>query len=380
MRVLWLYVVLLLMSSWVQAAGPTPLQQVLPVGEETLIACRSPYRVPTTSRDWPRDGLFHYRLYLPADYDVHGQQTYPLMFIASPNGNARMGAMAERLKRDRWIVAMLVESRNRSILWLPNFMAAYDDITQRVRVQKSMIFCTGLSGGARVCGSFPRLRPGFQGLILQAAGFQQRPVYLSGANAHIAVYGTFGNQDPNRREGRRIRGGVPPQTRTLIELWKGGHRWAPTSVFNRALDWLEAQALLDQGYQRSLRGAYGWYLNNQLALYEQAQNDIERYAIYQRISRLPKRWYDQLDTATASTLNTMAEAMHQVVDSASLKQEIAAYRAFHETLKLDERGRGGNLPVLIKSYGQIVERYGQTTYAQRAVIRQQSVRWEHGEP
>ncbi|WP_218673722.1 hypothetical protein, partial [Candidatus Entotheonella palauensis] len=277
-----------------------------------------------------------------------------------------------------WIT--VVESRNRSILWLPNFMAAYHDVIQRVRVQKSMMFCTGLSGGARMCSSYPRLRPGFQGLILQAAGFQQRPVYLSGANAHIAVYGTFGNQDRNRREGRRIRAGVPPHTRTLIELWKGGHSWAPASVFNRALDWLEAKALLEPGYQSALSGAYAWYLHNQLARYAQAGSDIERYAVYQRISRLPERWRRQLDAATASALSTIAESMRQVLNHPSLQPEIAAYNAFHETLRRDERGRGQNLSALIQDYGDIVKRYGQTVYAKQAATRQQSVRWEHGEP
>lgn len=380
MRTLWLFSILLLLAGPTQAAGPTPLQQVLPVGEETLIACRSPYQIPAASRDWPPDNLFHYRLYLPVDYDAHGQQPYPLMFIASPSGNARMGAMAARLKRDRWLVAMLVESRNRSMVWLPNFMAAYHDVTQRVRVQQSMIFCTGFSGGARVCGSYPRLRPGFQGLLLQAAGFQQRPVYLSGANAYIAVYGTFGNQDRNRREARRIRAGVPPHTRTLVELWEGGHSWAPVALFNRALDWLEEKALLDQRYQSGLSDVYAWYLHNQLALYAQAGSDIERYAIYQRISRLPERWKEQLDATTTSTLSTIAEAMRQIADRASLQQEIAAYHAFHKTLRLDERGRGRNLPELIKDYGEMVERYGQTIYAKQAASRQQSVRWEHGEP
>ncbi len=373
------YVALLCMINLARAAEPTPLQQVLPAGETTLIACRSPYQTPPGSRDWPSDGLFHYRLYLPGDYDAHGKQTYPLMFIASPSGNARMGDMAARLKRDRWIVAMLIESRNRSILWLPNFAAAYNDIIQRVRVQKSMLFCTGFSGGARVCSAYPSFVPGFQGLILQAAGFQRRPVYLTGANAHIAVYGAFGNQDRNRREARRIRAGVPPPTRTLIELWNGGHSWAPASVFNRALDWLEEKALLDQDYQPSLSDAYGWYLSNQLALYTRAQSDMERYAVYQRISRLPKPWRRELDTATAATLSAMAEAMRQVEDSESLKHEIMAYDAFHEMLRLDEHGRGGNLPALIKGYGRILDRYGQTAYAKQAAIRQQSVRWEHGE-
>lgn len=380
MRVFRIWVGLLLMATLAQAAEPTPLQQVLPAGEETLIACRSPYQRPAASRDWPEDNLFHYRLYLPRDYHTQEQQTYPLMFIASPSGHARMGEMATRLKRDRWIVAMLVESRNRSVVWLPNFMAAYLDVTQRVRVHKSMIFCTGFSGGARVCSSYPGLQPGFQGLILQGAGFRQRPVYLIGANAHIAVYAAFGNQDRNRREARRIRAGVPPHTRTLIELWEGGHSWAPASVFNRALDWLEEKALLEQSDDSALSDAYRWYLNNQLALYAQAQSDIERYTIYRRLSRLPEPWRSQLDAAAAARMRTITEAMREAADAESLQPEVAAYDAFHETLRRDERGRGGNLPALLTEYGQLVERYGQAAYAHQAAIRQQSIRWEHGEP
>ena len=89
------------------------------------------------------------------------------MFIASPSGNASMGAMAERLKSGGYVVVMLVESKNGP--WGPivgNFLAAHDDVVQRVRIQEGLKFATGMSGGARASSVFVQARPGFAGLIL----------------------------------------------------------------------------------------------------------------------------------------------------------------------------------------------------------------------
>ena len=111
-RFLWLpLVVVLLLAGPLAAEEPTPLTAVLPAGEVATIACLSPYGARQNVPDWPPDGIFHYRLYLPSDYHDQPARQYPLMFIASPAGEAEMGHMAERLTRDRWVVAMLAESR-----------------------------------------------------------------------------------------------------------------------------------------------------------------------------------------------------------------------------------------------------------------------------
>jgi len=47
---------------------------------------------------------YHYDLYVPKGYNQNKGFKYPCMFIADAGGNANMGAMAERLKRDEWIV------------------------------------------------------------------------------------------------------------------------------------------------------------------------------------------------------------------------------------------------------------------------------------
>lgn len=377
---LWIPLLVLLLAGPLAAEEPTPLTAVLPAGEVTTIACLSPYGARQNVPDWPRDGIFHYRLYLPSDYHDQPARQYPLMFIASPGGEAEMGRMAERLTRDRWVVAMLAESRNRSVLWHPNFLATYNDVLKRVRVHPETLFCTGFSGAARVCSRYPSIRPGFQGLILQGAGYSGPAWVLTRSNAHVTVYGLFGDRDPNRREARRIRRRLPLHTRSLVEIWDGGHEWAPAPAFERALDWVEDKALLEAEYDAGRAAMYEWYFLNKLARFESAASDVERYVLRRLLKTLPERWHLELDAATRERFQAVDTALRAFSEDDTLQREIAAHDAFDKALRADEAQRVGDLSEIIQQYGEIAERYPNTQFGQRALIRQQSVRWETGAP
>lgn len=378
---MWLPLVLVvLLAGPLAAEEPTPLMAVLPAGEVTTIACLSPYGARQNVPEWPRDGIFHYRLYLPRDYHEQPARRYPLMFVAAPGGEARMGHMAERLTRERWVVAMLAESRNRSVLWYPNFVATYNDVLRRVRVHPDMLFCTGFSGGARVCSHYPRIRPGFQGLILQGAGYSGPAWVLTRSNAHVTVYGLFGDRDPNRGEARRIRRRLPLHTRSLVEIRDGGHEWAPAPAFERALDWAEDKALLEAEYDADRADVYEWYFLNKLTRFENATSDVERYVLRRLLKQLPARWRLELDEATRERFQAVDTALRAFSEDDVLQREIAAHAAFDEALRADEAQRVGDLSEIIQQYGEIAERYPNTQFGQRARMRQQSVRWETGAP
>ena len=372
--------ILLLLAAPLAAEEPTPLTAVLPAGEATRIACQSPYGARQNVPEWPRDGIFHYRLYLPSDYHEQPARQYPVMFIASPGGEARMGHMADLLTRDRWVVAMLAESRNRSVLWYPNFIAAYDDVLKRVRVHPKMLFCTGFSGGARVCSRYPSIRPGFQGLILQGAGYSGPAWVLTRSNAGVTVYGLFGTQDPNRREAHRIRRRLPLHTRSLVEIWDGGHDWAPSYAFERALDWVVDKALLESDYDPGRVGLYAWYFLNKLERFEQASSDIKRYVLRRLLKTLPERWHMELDEGTRTRFQAAETALIAFSEDDTLQREIAAHDAFEKALRADESQRVGDLSEIIQRYGEVAERYPNTRFGQRALMRQQSVLWETGAP
>ena len=138
---------------------------------------------------------------------------------------------------------MLEESRNGE--WEPavgNFLAAHDDVVKRVRVAEGRKVATGMSGGARACSVFVGLRPGFGGLLFQAAGYA--PVGPNGASpvAGIkapALAATFGEKDANYAEGPRMKR-LFGDRMELFEF-RGGHQWAPQETVEAALDSIDAR-------------------------------------------------------------------------------------------------------------------------------------------
>jgi hypothetical protein len=200
---------------------------------------------------WKRDcedatGIYHYKLWLPHGYLAQPRRHWPCVFIASPFGNARMGNMAERLKKTH-VVVMLIESRNGP--WPPtigNFLAAHDDVVGRIRIQEGAKIATGLSGGARASSVFVQLRPRFSGAILQGAGVPSDETgrlyfYDLLRNQSIFIAMVIGRNDPRRSEISEMERQLGPK-RFGVLLFPGGHQWAPADSFAKALDWIESRA------------------------------------------------------------------------------------------------------------------------------------------
>jgi hypothetical protein len=192
---------------------PTPADAPLTAGGLTRITCL--YRGTDP---------YHYQLWLPADYASSPTQARSSLFIASPNGKATMGAMADWIRRHGYVAVML------------------EDVIRRVRLAEGRKVATGMSGGARACSVFVGLRPGFGGLLFQAAGYA--PIGPNGASpvAGIkapALAATFGEKDPNYAEGPRMKR-LFGDRMELFEF-RGGHQWAPKETVEEALDSIDAR-------------------------------------------------------------------------------------------------------------------------------------------
>jgi hypothetical protein len=237
-------------SAW---AAATPMDAALTEDGVTTIECDVADKNDLTAFKYlepdppTKTEGYHYDLYLPKGYLQNKGFKYPCMFISDAGGNANFGAMGERLKRDEWIVAMLKESRNGSPDWLGNFLAAHDDVVKRVRIAKGAKFATGYSGGARCSSGQALVRPGFAGIVCQAAGFvyNTKPFdhYYEWYPPHVLVAGTFGDEDGNHIESHKMRRNLP-LSRVNILLFKGGHSSAPAEVFGQSLDWMEQSLFL----------------------------------------------------------------------------------------------------------------------------------------
>jgi len=191
-------------------------------------------------------GTYHYKLWLPKGYNADPSKQWPCMFIMSPSGNAGMGPMANYLKNNGFVVVMLVEAKNGQ--WEPivgNFLAAHDDVINRVRIEEGKKYATGQSGGARGSSVFVQLRPGFCGLILQSAGasFDDNNNYnVAGIrrNARLRIAMTMGAFDKNKPETDRMKKLFDSQKLAVFDF-NGGHVSAPADVFEKAMAWVNGK-------------------------------------------------------------------------------------------------------------------------------------------
>ncbi|HCE44575.1 MAG TPA: hypothetical protein DET40_13600 [Lentisphaeria bacterium] len=266
------------------------------------------FKNPKTNSETPADNTkktgFHYDLYIPEGYNTDPKASYPCMFIASPGGNANMGKMAKRLKQDRWVVVMLVESKNDDNTWAVNFLAAHDDVVKRMRIAGGAKFATGLSGGSRCCSTYPLLRSGFSGIVCQSAGFAYKNTSSAGIidfyakyPRQVAVAGTFGSKDFNLMESYTIWTILPAGSRKWIEIFEGGHEWCSADTFGRAMDWMEERVFVDKpvkpessnfllkggtGVEPPGKNAYLWYFEVVKRRAASADSKYEKYLLLLR--------------------------------------------------------------------------------------------------
>ena len=250
---------LVLSASIARSAEVTPLDAGLREEANLWVTCAlrqepRPGEIPVLP--WKKDcedatGIYHYKLWLPHGYLAQPHRRWPCVFIGSPFGNARLGNMAESLKRTH-VVVMLVESRNGP--WPPtigNFLAAHDDVVKRVRIQEGAKIATGLSGGARASSVFVQLRPGFRGAILQGAGVpsdEKGKFYFYDLlrNQSMLVALVIGRNDPRRSEIFEMERQLGPK-RFGVLIFSGGHQWAPSDSFAKALNWIESRVRYSKG-------------------------------------------------------------------------------------------------------------------------------------
>lgn len=232
---------LLALGAQLAAADPaasrtTPPELMIKEGVETRIACDHNGGYSKYS------AVYHYRVVLPRGYHADAAKTWPVLFIASPGGNASMGNMADWIKKHGYIAILLDESKNGP--WDPsvgNFLAANQDVMKRFRIGEGRKVCTGFSGGSRASSVFVSIGDNFSGLVLQGAGVGQLDNGIQGLRGVQipAVALTMGKKDPNRGEIKQLR--ETQGERLQVFEFEGGHQWAPKDVIEKALDYVDAK-------------------------------------------------------------------------------------------------------------------------------------------
>jgi hypothetical protein len=76
------------------------LTEALKDGTETRITCT--YK--GAGKNAAMSGTYHYKLWVPEGYSADPKKTWKTIFIADPNGKAKLGAMGDAGRIQEWPV------------------------------------------------------------------------------------------------------------------------------------------------------------------------------------------------------------------------------------------------------------------------------------
>jgi hypothetical protein len=184
-----------------------------------------------------------YALYLPTTYTP--DKSWPVIFCFDPGARGRtpVDRLHEAAEKYGYIIAGSLNSRNGP---LPKnaeaAKAMVNDVGGRFSVDPKRAYTAGLSGGARVAAAFA-LAGWSKGVIACSAGFPMGEDDIP-PRLRFVYFGTTGIEDSNYREMIRLDDALAERsTPHRIVVFDGGHEWAPSSLLQEAVEWLELQSM-----------------------------------------------------------------------------------------------------------------------------------------
>ena len=281
-------------------------------------------------------GEYHYNLYLPKGYNDDPQRQFPVLFKMSSVGDAKMEGFEARLKRDKIIFIGLVEAKNGE--WPPilaNFIAAHDDAMKRFRIAEGFRFATGASGGARASSCFTYLRPGFAGLLFQAAGTGIAGLEAFTRTPTLCAFATFGYTDSNTNEAAQIAGGLPAYTPRRIITFNGGHTGAPEAEMNEAFDFMETWAYTRSPAVEKRKPMYVQRFKDLMELAAGAEG-MKKYEFLEAAQAHAKARRLSEDKNLAGDVTIVSMTLKDLAKDEKIVKELAARKAYSDAREIED--------------------------------------------
>ncbi len=228
-----------------------------------------------------------YALYLPSNYS--STRKWPLLAAFDPaaRGNFPVERFKEAAERYGYIVCGSNNSQNGPIA--PSAEAAKAmlvDVAARFAIDDRRVYLTGFSGGARAATAIAVWLTGqVAGVIGCGAGLAVGIEPTS--SLPFVYYGTVGDEDFNYPEMKQLdRKLQSVGIAHRVEVFEGGHSWAPADSCVRAIEWMELQAMKfgrrsrdDAFIDREFKSA-----EKRASSYESSGRALEAYAAYTEIA------------------------------------------------------------------------------------------------
>jgi len=186
-----------------------------------------------------------YAAFLPPDYD--SQRSWPTVFCLDPRARGATAISRFVPAAQKYGFVVLCSNNSRNGLDGPTitkiFTTFWEDAHRRINIDQKRTYVAGFSGGARLAASFAaRCRGCLTGVIATGAGFPPEP--QPDQNIAFAYFAAAGVDDFNAAElwelEKKFRSLKAP---FHFESFAGGHEWAPEATIERALLWLNLQAM-----------------------------------------------------------------------------------------------------------------------------------------
>lgn len=197
-------------------------------------------RVPCAS-----DSTETYALYVPSSYQA--EKAWPIIYTFDPEarGDTPVHLYKDAAEKFGFILAASNNSRNfQNGSGMKAAQAVWEDTHRRLKIDPRRVYMMGFSGGARVATQMALVceNCNVAGVIAHGAGYPVSP--HPSEKDHFAYFSFIGEQDFNWPEIMDLRRqkeewGNPYRLR----IFAGGHQWAPASVFDGALAWLQLKAM-----------------------------------------------------------------------------------------------------------------------------------------
>jgi len=185
-----------------------------------------------------------YALYLPTSYSA--EKPSPILYVFDPAARGRVAVEAIRTAAEEYgyIVAASNNSRNGLLGGSGEAAnAVFHDTHQRFSIDDRRLYAAGFSGGARLATQIARnCKTCIAGVIANGAGFPTSggPTKDLGFSYYLAI----GEGDFNYPEMVDLRRQLEQlHANYRIQVFDGGHEWAPPEVWEDALRWMRLQAM-----------------------------------------------------------------------------------------------------------------------------------------
>ncbi len=193
--------------------------------------------LPETIR--PAPGEYRYDVYIPQGYHESDNRFYKCLFLES---SALWDSVKERVRKDKWIAVILPDAGQPQMgkMLNGNFLAAFDDATERFRIAGEYRFIAG-----RIPAAIFSTMRSVAGIILQEpdfSGFAKvnfQPDFLR-KNQNLRAYVLLGNKERDNviYQGRFIVERIP---KYHIEAYQGETEILPQPLADNALDWMKKE-------------------------------------------------------------------------------------------------------------------------------------------